>query len=156
VPLKGTIKKGLPPEAGEAFRRADVYHILALSGFNVALLASSVFFVLSTFGVPRRATAVAAGMALVAFALVAGGQASVLRATVMGLLLLGAMLLDRESQLMNALALAAIVLLAWRPGDLAEPGFQLSFAAPAGIHERRRSRGRTLPPTSALIECVRR
>jgi len=126
-------KTGLPPEASEAFRRAGVYHILAVSGFNVALLASSVFFVLSTCGVPRRATAVVAGLALIGFALVVGGQASVLRATVMGLLLLGAMLLDRESQLMNALALAVIVLLAWRPGDLGEPGFQLSFAATAGI-----------------------
>ena len=48
MPLKGTIKKGLPPEAGEAFRRAGVYHILAVSGFNLALLASSVFFVLSS------------------------------------------------------------------------------------------------------------
>src|SRR6266508_1544652 len=90
-------KTGLPREADEAFRRAGVYHILAVSGFNVALLASSVFFVLSTFGVPRRATAVAAALALVGF------------------------------------ALAVIVLLAWRPGDLAEPGFQLSFAATAGI-----------------------
>src|SRR5215470_2509070 len=126
-------KTGLPPEASEAFRRAGVYHILAVSGFNVALLASSVFFVLSTLGVPRRVTAVVAGAALVGFALVVGGQASVLRATVMGLLLLGALLLDRESQLMNALALAVLVLLAWRPGDLGEPGFQLSFAATAGI-----------------------
>jgi competence protein ComEC len=126
-------KKGLPPEADEAFRRAGVYHILAVSGFNVALLASSVFFVLSALGVSRRATAVTAGAALVGFALVVGGQASVLRATVMGLLLLAAMLLDRKSQLMNALALAALVLLAWRPGDLWDPGFQLSFAATAGI-----------------------
>src|SRR5215470_14380249 len=126
-------KVGLPLEASEAFRRAGVYHILAVSGFNVALLASSVFFVLSTLGVPRRVTAVVAGAALVGFALVVGGQASVLRATVMGLLLLGALLLDRESQLMNALALAVLVLLAWRPGDLGEPGFQLSFAATAGI-----------------------
>jgi competence protein ComEC len=126
-------KTGLPPEASEAFRRAGVYHILAVSGFNVALLASSVFFVLSTLGVPRRVTAVVAGAALVGFALVVGGQASVLRATVMGLLLLGALLLDRESQLMNALALAVVLLLAWRPGDLGEPGFQLSFAATAGI-----------------------
>ena len=126
-------KTGLPPEASEAFRRAGVYHILAVSGFNVALLASSVFFVLSTLGVPRRATAVVAGVALVGFALVVGGQASVLRATVMGLLLLAAMLLDRESQLMNALALAVVALLAWRPADLGDPGFQLSFAATAGI-----------------------
>jgi competence protein ComEC len=57
----------------------------------------------------------------------------VLRATVMGLLLLAALLLDRESQLPNALALAVLVLLLWRPGDLWEPGFQLSFAATAGI-----------------------
>jgi len=57
----------------------------------------------------------------------------VLRAAVMGLLLLAAMLLDRKSQLMNALALAALALLAWRPGDLWDPGFQLSFAATAGI-----------------------
>src|SRR5215467_248625 len=126
-------KTGLPPEASEAFRRAGVYHILAVSGFNVALLASSVFFVLSTLGVPRRVTAVVAGAALVGFALVVGGQASVLRATVMGLLLLGALLLDRESQLLNALALAVLLLVAWRPGDLGEPGFQLSFAATAGI-----------------------
>jgi len=126
-------KTGLPAETDEAFRRAGVYHILAVSGFNVALLASSVFFVLSALGVSRRTTAVAAGVALVGFALVVGGQASVLRATVMGLLLLTAMLLDRESQLMNALALAALVLLVWRPGDLWDPGFQLSFAATAGI-----------------------
>ena len=126
-------KTGLPEEANEAFRRAGVYHILAVSGFNVALLASSVFFVLMTLGIPRRATVVAAGMALIGFALVVGGQASVLRATVMGLLLLAAMLLDRKSQLMNALALAVVVLLAWRPVDLGEPGFQLSFAATAGI-----------------------
>src|SRR5713101_3774861 len=92
-------KTGLPPEAEEAFRRAGVYHILAVSGFNVALLAASVFFVLSALGVSRRATAVTAGVALVGFALVVGGQASVLRATVMGLLLLAATLLDRESQL---------------------------------------------------------
>ena len=126
-------KKGLPPETDEAFRRAGVYHILAVSGFNVALLASSVFFVLSALGISRRATAMTAGAALVGFALVVGGQASVLRATVMGLLLLAAMLLDRKSQLMNAVALAALALLAWRPGDLWDPGFQLSFAATAGI-----------------------
>jgi competence protein ComEC len=74
-----------------------------------------------------------AAAALVGFALVVGGQPSVLRATLMGLLLLAALLLDRESQLMNALAAAALGLLVWRPGDLWEPGFQLSFAATAGI-----------------------
>jgi competence protein ComEC len=123
----------MPPETDEAFRRAGVYHILAVSGFNVALLAGAVFAALAMCGVPRRGAAVVAAIVLVGFALVVGGQASVLRATGMGLLLLAALLLDRESQLMNALACAALALLMWRPADLWEPGFQLSFAATAGI-----------------------
>jgi len=126
-------RTALPRESDEAFRRAGVYHILAVSGFNVALLAGAVFTGLALCGVPRRGTAVVAAAVLLAFAAVVGAQPSVLRATVMGLLLLAALLLDRESQLPNALALAALALLIWRPGDLWEPGFQLSFAATAGI-----------------------
>jgi competence protein ComEC len=126
-------RSALPPESDEAFRRAGVYHILAVSGFNVALLAGAVFGGLGICGIPRRAAAVVAAGVLIGFALVVGGQPSVLRATVMGLLLLAALLLERQSQLPNALALATLVLLLWRPGDLWEPGFQLSFAATAGI-----------------------
>lgn len=126
-------RSALPREIDESFRRAGVYHILAVSGFNVALLAGAVFGGLAMCGVPRRGAAGAAAVVLVGFALVVGGQPSVLRATVMGLLLLAALLLDRESQLPNALALAVLALLLWRPGDLWEPGFQLSFAATAGI-----------------------
>ncbi|HEY7654388.1 MAG TPA: DNA internalization-related competence protein ComEC/Rec2 [Methylomirabilota bacterium] len=126
-------RSALPPTSDEAFRRAGVYHILAVSGFNVALLAGAVFGGLAMGGIRRRGAAGVAAVVLVGFALVVGGQPSVLRATVMGLLLLAALLLDRESQLPNALALAVLVLLLWRPGDLWEPGFQLSFAATAGI-----------------------
>lgn len=50
----------LPRTAHEAFRRAGVYHILAVSGFNVALLASAVFLGLSLLRIPRRLVAVAA------------------------------------------------------------------------------------------------
>jgi competence protein ComEC len=123
----------LPRETDEAFRRAGVYHVLAVSGFNVALIASSVFASLALLGVPRRATAVVAGVVLVGFGLVVGGQPSVVRATVMGLLLLLSALLERDSQVMNALCLSLLLLVAWRPGDLWDPGFQLSFAATAGI-----------------------
>ena len=126
-------RSALPREMDDAFRRAGVYHVLAVSGFNVALVSASIFAALSMVGVSRRVTAGVAAAALVGFALVVGGQASVLRATIMGLILLGGVLLERESQLPNALGLAALALLAWRPGDLWDPGFQLSFAATAGI-----------------------
>src|SRR5262249_3653099 len=76
-------RTSLPSEMDEAFRRAGVYHVLAVSGFNVALLAASVFASLALLGVPRRATALVAVIVLVGFALVVGSQPSVLRATVM-------------------------------------------------------------------------
>jgi competence protein ComEC len=123
----------LEPETEDAFRRAGVLHVLAVSGFNVGLVASSVFLVLGAVRIPRRARAACAAIAIVGFAMVVGAEPSVLRATVMALTVLSAILLDRESQLLNALALAGLLLLAWRPEDLWDPGFQLSFAATAGI-----------------------
>jgi competence protein ComEC len=123
----------LPREIDEAFRRAGVYHVLAVSGFNVAILAAAVFATLSFIGVPRRLTALVAIGVVTLFAFVVGAQPSVVRATIMAVLVLLALLLDREASVLNSLALAAIVVLALRPADLHDPGFQLSFAATAGI-----------------------
>ncbi|MGH7333480.1 MAG: ComEC/Rec2 family competence protein, partial [Candidatus Rokuibacteriota bacterium] len=123
----------IPRDLDDAFRRAGVYHVLAVSGFNVALLASAVFALLVVAGAGRRISAAAAMVAVIGFAIVVGPEPSVLRATLMGVLVLGAILLDRESSVLNSLSLAAIVVLALRPGDLRDPGFQLSFAATGGI-----------------------
>ncbi len=140
-PVSGALLEGLligerrqlPPTLLDDFRRAGVYHVLAISGFNVALVAGSVFLL---FRLVRLPAPLAAGLALatlVAFAAVVGGQPSVLRATVMGGLFLAAGLLGRESRVWNSLAAALLALLALDPGSLAEPGLQLSFAATAGL-----------------------
>src|SRR5262245_815124 len=126
-------RSALPREVDDAFRRAGVYHVLAVSGFNVALVAGSVFALLALAGAGRRGAAVGAIAAVLAFAVIVGGDPSVLRAVVMGVTVLGALLVDREASVVNGLALAALLILAARPGDLADPGFQLSFAATAGI-----------------------
>src|SRR2546428_26058 len=60
-------------------------------------------------------------------------EPSVVRPVVMAVLVLAALLLEREASVTNSLALAALAILALRPGDLLAPGFQLSFAATAGI-----------------------
>lgn len=123
----------LPREIDDKFRRAGVYHVLAVSGFNVALVAGTAWSVLTLARVGRRVAALAAIAVVLGFAVVVGPEPSVVRAVVMGVLVLGAMLLDREAAVLNSLSLAAILILAARPGDLADPGFQLSFAATAGI-----------------------
>lgn len=123
----------LPPEIHEAFRRAGVYHVLAVSGFNVALLAATVWMILAAAGASRRLSALAAMAAVLVFAAVVGTEPSVMRATIMAVLVLAALALEREASVINSLALAALAILALRPGDLRDPGFQLSFAATAGI-----------------------
>ena len=126
-------RRQLPPTLVADFRTAGVFHILAISGFNVGLVAAAVFLVLRLLRLPARAAAAAALVALVGFALVVGAQPSVLRATIMASLVLIGQLLARESVAWNSLAAALLVLLAWEPDTLADPGLQLSFAATAGI-----------------------
>jgi competence protein ComEC len=126
-------RAGLPADVNDGFRRAGVYHVLAVSGFNVALLAASVWSVLGLAGVSRRGAAATAIVVVVGFAAVVGPEPSVVRATIMAVLVLLALLLERDASVTNSLALAAVAILAARPGDLADPGFQLSFAATVGI-----------------------
>ena len=123
----------LPRDIDDAFRRAGVYHVLAVSGFNVALLAASVWALCRLLRLPGRLSATTAIVVVVGFALVVGPEPSVLRAVVMAVLVLAAVLLERDASVTNSLALAALAILAVRPGDLFDPGFQLSFAATLGI-----------------------
>ena len=123
----------LPRDVDDAFRRAGVYHVLAVSGFNVGILAASVWALCRLLRLPHHASAVIAIVVVIGFALVVGPEPSVLRAVVMAVLVLLAALLDREASVTNSLALAALAILAVRPSDLFDPGFQLSFAATFGI-----------------------
>jgi competence protein ComEC len=126
-------RTALPSDVQEAFRNAGVFHVLAVSGFNVALLAGAVWTLTRGAGGGRRVAAAAGIVAVLGFAAVVGPEPSVVRATIMAVLVLAAVLLDREASVTNSLALAALAILAARPGDLLDPGFQLSFAATAGI-----------------------
>lgn len=147
-------RRQLPPGLLADFRRAGVFHVLAISGFNVALVAGAVLGVLRLAGLGPRLAAAGALAALGAFAAVVGPQPSVLRATVMGGLFLLALVVRRETVAWNSLAAALLLLLALDPASLAEPGFQLSFAATAGILHLglplQRALGRGLPRVLAL------
>jgi competence protein ComEC len=126
-------RTALPVDVQDAFRRAGIFHVLAVSGFNVALLAGAVWTLARAAGGGRRTAAAGGIAAVLGFAAVVGLEPSVVRATVMAVLVLVGVLLDREPSVTNGLALAALAILLARPEDLLDPGFQLSFAATAGI-----------------------
>jgi competence protein ComEC len=124
---------GLSDNLKQEFRRSGLYHLLAVSGQNVVLLAGGVLGLGVALGVPRAWGHVGALAAIGAYVLAVGPQPSVIRAAVAGAAVSVAWLLGRLRDAWHVLLLAAIVLLAWNPYTLFDAGFQLSFAAVVAI-----------------------
>jgi competence protein ComEC len=125
--------EGLSAPLQERFQASGLYHLLAVSGQNVAFLAGGVMGLCWLMRVPRVARELVTVLAIGAYVLAVGWQPSVVRAGVAGALASLAWLAGRPRDRWHFLALGALVLLAWTPASLLEPGFQLSFAAVAAI-----------------------
>lgn len=120
-------------ETSEQFRRTSVYHVLVVSGMHVAALAVAVFWVTRRLRLPRWAAVAITLAVLAAFVAVVEDQPPIVRASLTATVALLATLLFRRVELLNAIALAAWLILLARPGALADPSFQLSFLAAAMI-----------------------
>jgi competence protein ComEC len=123
----------LPDELRRRFRASGLYHLLAVSGQNVALVAASALGLTWLAGLPRLVGEFAALAGMAGYVLAVGPQPSVIRAGVAGALASLAWLSARERDRWYALLLGSLVLLGWNPYTLFDPGFQLSFAAVLAI-----------------------
>ncbi len=144
--------EGLSADVRREFRASGLYHLLAVSGQNVAFLAGGVLGLGWLFRISRMSRELLTLLAIAAYVLAVGWQPSVVRAGVAGGLASLAWLAARPRDRWHFLALGALVLLAWAPTSLLEPGFQLSFAAVAAIFAciprvRRAAEGYPLPRT---------
>jgi competence protein ComEC len=123
----------LTDDLRERFRAAGLYHLLAVSGQNVALVAGGALLLAWLLGVPRFFGQLGALAAILAYVLAVGAQPSVVRAGVAGALGSLAWLTARSADRWHFLLVGAIALLGWNPYTLRDPGFQLSFAAVIAI-----------------------
>lgn len=134
-------RSGLGDATNAAFRNTGLLHLLAVSGLHVLLVGMLLYELLR--GLLRRTRlsyrqveavrAVVTLAVLIVYAALTGASASVVRAVAMAAVVILANLTQRPSSGMNALGVAALVVLTVRPSQLVEPGFQLSFAAVAGL-----------------------
>ena len=112
------------------FTTTGLSHVVAISGWNIALVAGLVAALLGTW--PRRRRAVATVAAIALYTVLAGASSSVLRAAVMAGVALLARETGRPGTAARALAWAVVLLLVVGPATVADVGFQLSAAATAG------------------------
>ena len=134
--LKGVLlgKRGdVPIETLNIFRNSGTFHVLAVSGLHVGLVAFFCYFGLSIFRIPKKVLSLLTILAVVIYACLVGFRPSVFRASLMAILFLFASIIDRDADIYNLLAVAASVLLLINPTQVWDVGFQLSFVAVASI-----------------------
>jgi competence protein ComEC len=113
------------------FATAGVSHVVAISGWNIAIVAGLVGALLR--GRPKRLVAVVVGGTIVAYVVAAGASPSVVRAAVMAAVVLLARETGRAGRATAALAWAAAILLVVDPRMIGDAGFRLSVLATAGL-----------------------
>lgn len=127
-------RAGFSSDVNDDFSRAGITHIVAISGYNISVVANVLMGLLLMFGFNRRRAFWWAIFGIILFVLFTGASASVVRAGVMGVIVLLASQLGRLSRIGNVLVFTAAIMLLFNPFVLIwDAGFQLSFLSTLGL-----------------------
>jgi competence protein ComEC len=126
-------RSDLDQDFKDLFLKTGTMHILAVSGFNIGFVCSVLWLFLKPVPISRNAKLGLLLSASWAYCLLVGWQAPVVRATLMASVFLVGQMIGRKGDGLNALGLAACVILALNPKELFDVGFQLSFLAVFGL-----------------------
>jgi len=126
------IKEQMPKDFTDNLRTSGVFHVIAASGMNVTLIGGfiSTFF---AFFLKRQIAIGLSILGIIFYALLAGLEASIIRASIMGILVFSAQIMGRQTLAVNGLAFAGFGMLFIDPSLIFDIGFQLSFASTLGI-----------------------
>jgi len=126
-------RSGLPDDIRSRLQVAGTYHVVAISGGNIAIFAAMMIVAFVPFGIAGRPAAALTLIGLVAYALVVTSSPSVWRATVVAVVYLVARLFDHRTAPWQACALAGGLLTVGEPLDVRNAGFLLTFGATAAL-----------------------
>ena len=127
------LRERVSRETADDFTITGLTHVVAISGWNIALVAGIATALLRATGLGRRPRSTIVIVAIVAYTVLAGAEASVIRAALMGGVVIAARESGRPSGAAAALGLACWGLLLAQPSMIADIGLQLSLVATAGL-----------------------
>jgi competence protein ComEC len=114
-----------------SFINSGVIHVLAVSGLHVGFILLIFIFLFSR--IPLFPRTILTIIGLIVFLAITNSPPSVFRATTMAVIMLLIFLSNRKYNSVNALSIAALILLLLNPDEIFNPGFQLSFSAVLSI-----------------------
>ncbi len=123
----------LDKQTADIFREGGTFHVLVISGLHITFIGGLTFLFVGFFTKRKVWRFVFTISFLWAYTLAVGADVPVVRASMMFTVLLFSQVIYRKSSLLNALGFCALVLLSWRPSELFDPSFQLTFVSVAAI-----------------------
>jgi competence protein ComEC len=117
----------------DRFRAGGTFHVLVIAGLHLSFIAGVAFLLLRRITRNRTIQFACAVSFLSAYSIAVGAQAPVMRAALVFALGVFAPLVWRRANSLNVIAGAALALLVWRPNDLFDPSFQLTFLSVISI-----------------------
>ncbi len=123
----------LSRDTAERFREGGTFHVLVISGLHISFIGGLILFVMRRV-TKRRGWQFAVSVAFLwAYTFAVGAEVSVVRAALMFTVVALAPVVHRRARSLNALGGATLLLLIWRPIDLFDPSFQLTFLSVLAI-----------------------
>ena len=108
-------------------------HIIAISGFNVGIVAFIILLILKIIKIPKKPRYILTMLLLIIYCILTGASPPVARATIMAIIFMSAYFLEREANVYNSLSIAVLIILTANPWQLFEISFQLSFLSVVSI-----------------------
>lgn len=122
-------RQNISREWKNIFVNTQTIHLLAISGLHVGIISFIVLFLVGLLGLPRNIKYLAAMFLILFYSIMVGWMPSVARSAIMGMVILSAYILKRNTDVYNLLGLAACVILVFQPNQLFDMGFILSFSS---------------------------
>lgn len=126
------IKEQMPKDFSNNLKTSGVFHVIAASGMNVTLIAGFISSLFALF-LKRQIAIGLSILGIIFYAVLAGLEPSIIRASIMGILVFSAQILGRQTLAINGLVLAGFGMLFLDPTLISDVGFQLSFTATLGL-----------------------
>ncbi len=127
------LRDDMETELVSAYKKAGASHILAISGMHMAILTQFTLGFLGLLGLKRRPAALVSAVFTLVFMFVSGLSASVVRSGIMQLILLFGILLGRQAEPLNSLAVAVLTMSLLNPFCAGDVSLLFSFSATLGI-----------------------
>ena len=125
--------EGISDEIKESFSKSSLSHIVAISGSHISYIVVGLSFILTKSKIPKRGIHILTIIALIIFMFLTRFSPSVVRACIMGIIMLFSKVVYRRLDILNSIALSLIIILIDNPFAINDIGLQLSYLGTLGI-----------------------